>query len=73
MTVWSWARSPRRPAAAGGDSGLPGDGAGTRDDPPGERIEEVVEQLARDGLDHVLATAVDGTLIRLAIASDLHV
>lgn len=40
---------------------------------PELRIEEVAEQLRRDGLDHVFVTAVDGTLIGLAIASELHV
>jgi rhodanese-related sulfurtransferase len=40
---------------------------------PELRIEEVAEQLGRDGLDHVFVTAVDGTLIGLVVASELHV
>ena len=36
------------------------------------RLEEAVEQLQRDGLDHVLVTAVDGTLVGLVVAEDLH-
>jgi rhodanese-related sulfurtransferase len=39
---------------------------------PEMRVDEVVDQLARDGLDHVFVTAVNGTLIGLAIASELH-
>jgi CBS domain-containing protein len=30
---------------------------------PEMRVDDVVRQLAKDGLDHVLVTAVDGTLI----------
>lgn len=40
---------------------------------PELRIEEVVEQLEHDGLDHVFVTAVDGTLIGMAVTEDLHV
>ena len=39
---------------------------------PELRIEEVAEQLRSDGLDHVFVTAVDGTLIGLVVASELH-
>ena len=40
---------------------------------PELRIEEVAEQLDRDGLDHVFVTAVDGTIIGLVVTSELHV
>jgi rhodanese-related sulfurtransferase len=40
---------------------------------PEKRIEEVVDQLRRDGLDHVFVTAVNGVLVGLAVADDLHV
>ncbi len=39
---------------------------------PEKRIEEVAEQLRRDGLDHVFVTAVNGTLIGLVVTSELH-
>jgi CBS domain-containing protein len=39
---------------------------------PELRLEEAVEQLQHDGLDHVLVTAVDGTLVGLVVAEDLH-
>jgi CBS-domain-containing membrane protein len=39
---------------------------------PELRLEEAVEQLRGDGLDHVLVTAVDGTLIGLVVTEDLH-
>ena len=40
---------------------------------PELRIEEVTKRLSDDGLDHVFVSAVDGTLIGLVVASDLHV
>ncbi len=40
---------------------------------PELRVEEVAERLDRDGLDHVLVTAVDGTLVGLVVTADLHV
>lgn len=40
---------------------------------PEQRIDEVAEQLRKDGLDHVLVTAVDGTLIGLVVTAELHV
>lgn len=40
---------------------------------PELRIDEVVEQLERDGLAHVLVTRVDGTLLGAAVLDDLHV
>jgi rhodanese-related sulfurtransferase len=39
---------------------------------PELRIEEVTEQLRSDGLDHVFVTKVDGTLIGLVVAAELH-
>jgi CBS-domain-containing membrane protein len=39
---------------------------------PELRIEEAVAQLRRDGLDQVLVTAVDGTLLGRIITADLH-
>jgi CBS-domain-containing membrane protein len=39
---------------------------------PELRLEEAVQQLRDDGLDHVFVTAVDGTLIGLAITEELH-
>ncbi len=40
---------------------------------PELRIEEVVEQLRSDGLDHVFVTAVNGVLVGLVVAEELHV
>jgi rhodanese-related sulfurtransferase len=40
---------------------------------PELRIDEVAEQLHHDGLDHVFVTAVNGVLIGLVIADQLHV
>ena len=40
---------------------------------PELRISEAVEQLRRDGLDHVFVTAVNGALLGLAVTEDLHV
>lgn len=40
---------------------------------PELRIEEVVEQLRSDGLDHVFVTAVNGVLVGLVVTEDLHV
>jgi len=40
---------------------------------PEMRIEEVAAQLERDGLDHVFVTAVNGTLVGLAVLAELHV
>jgi len=40
---------------------------------PELRIEEAVEQLRTDGLDHVFVTAVDGTLRGMLITENLHV
>jgi Mg/Co/Ni transporter MgtE len=37
------------------------------------RVEEVVQQLTKDGLDHVLVTAVNGTLIGRVVMDELHV
>ena len=39
---------------------------------PELRLEDAVAQLQRDGLDHVLVTAVDGTLVGLLAADDVH-
>jgi hypothetical protein len=33
----------------------------------------VITQLRRDGLDHVLVTAVDGVLLGVVVTDDLHV
>ena len=40
---------------------------------PELRIDEVIERLDRDGLDHVFVTAVDGVLIGLVVTEELHV
>jgi Mg/Co/Ni transporter MgtE len=40
---------------------------------PEMRIEEVVEQLRSDGLDHVFVTAVNGVLIGMVVTGELHV
>lgn len=40
---------------------------------PELRIDEVLEQLDRDGLDHVFVTAVDGVLLGLVVTQELHV
>lgn len=40
---------------------------------PELRIEEVVEQLRSDGLDHVFVTAVNGVLVGLVVTEELHV
>jgi ABC-type transporter Mla maintaining outer membrane lipid asymmetry permease subunit MlaE len=40
---------------------------------PDLRIDEVLEQLKRDGLDHVFVTAVDGVLLGLIVTQELHV
>jgi len=40
---------------------------------PEMRIEEVVEQLRSDGLDHVFVTAVNGVLEGLVVTDELHV
>jgi hypothetical protein len=40
---------------------------------PELRVEEVTDQLSRDHLDHVFVTAVNGVLLGLVIAEDLHV
>jgi len=39
---------------------------------PELRLEEAVHQLRNDGLDHVFVTAVDGTLVGLAVTAELH-
>jgi Mg/Co/Ni transporter MgtE len=39
---------------------------------PELRIDEVLEQLKRDGLDHVFVTAVDGVLLGLVVTQELH-
>jgi rhodanese-related sulfurtransferase len=39
---------------------------------PELRIDDVVKQLANDGLDHVLVTAVDGTLVGRVVKDRLH-
>ena len=39
---------------------------------PELRLEEAVEQLRGDGLDHAFVTAVDGTLVGLAVIGELH-
>jgi hypothetical protein len=40
---------------------------------PDLRIDEVLGQLKRDGLDHVFVTAVDGVLLGLIVTQELHV
>jgi Mg/Co/Ni transporter MgtE len=40
---------------------------------PEMRIEEVIDQLRRDGLDHSFVTAVSGVLIGLVVIAELHV
>ncbi len=40
---------------------------------PELRIEEVVEQLRSDGLDHVFVTAVNGVLVGVVVTEELHV
>jgi hypothetical protein len=40
---------------------------------PELRIDEVVERLDRDGLDHVFVTAVDGVLFGFVVTGELHV
>jgi Mg/Co/Ni transporter MgtE len=40
---------------------------------PEQRIEEVIEQLRGDDLDHVFVTAVNGVLIGLVVTDELHV
>jgi Mg/Co/Ni transporter MgtE len=40
---------------------------------PELRVEEAAQRLDQDGLDHVLVTAVDGTLIGLVVTAELHV
>ena len=40
---------------------------------PEKRVDDVVQQLADDGLDHVLVTAVDGSLIGRVVMDRLHV
>ena len=40
---------------------------------PELRVEEAAERLDRDGLDHVLVTAVDGTLVGIVVTAELHV
>jgi hypothetical protein len=40
---------------------------------PELRIDEVIDQLRRDGLDHIFVTAVDGVLGGLVLTDDLHV
>jgi CBS-domain-containing membrane protein len=40
---------------------------------PEMRVEEVVEQLRSDGLDHVFVSAVNGVLIGLVVTDVLHV
>jgi rhodanese-related sulfurtransferase len=40
---------------------------------PELRVDEVAEQLERDGLDHVFVTAVNGELVGLVKAAELHV
>jgi rhodanese-related sulfurtransferase len=37
------------------------------------RVDDVVQQLAKDGIDHVLVTAVDGSLIGRVVVDELHV
>jgi Mg/Co/Ni transporter MgtE len=39
---------------------------------PELRIDEVLERLDRDGLDHVFVTAVDGVLLGLVVTEELH-
>jgi hypothetical protein len=39
---------------------------------PELRLGETVEQLRRDGLDHVFVTAVNGALLGLAVTEELH-
>lgn len=36
------------------------------------RVDEVAQQLRDDGLDHVFVTGVDGVLVGLVVADDLH-
>jgi Mg/Co/Ni transporter MgtE len=40
---------------------------------PELRVDEVVEQLRADRLDHVFVTAVDGVLIGMVVTAELHV
>lgn len=40
---------------------------------PELRIDKVLEQLHRDGLDHIFVTAVDGVLLGLVVTQELHV
>jgi CBS-domain-containing membrane protein len=40
---------------------------------PEMRIDDVVKQLAEDGLDHVLVTAVDGSLVGRVVVDQLDV
>jgi hypothetical protein len=40
---------------------------------PELRIDEVLERLDRDGLDHVFVSAVDGVLLGLVVTEELHV
>jgi hypothetical protein len=40
---------------------------------PEQRVEEVIDQLRRDGLDHTFVTAVNGTLFGLVVTAELHV
>jgi len=40
---------------------------------PELRLEEAVEQLRADSLDHVFVTAVDGVLLGLVVTDDVHV
>ena len=40
---------------------------------PELRIDEVAEQLKKDGLDHVFVTAVNGVLVGLVVTDELHV
>ena len=40
---------------------------------PELRIDEVVEQLRKDGLDHVFVTAVNGVLLGRVVTDELHV
>jgi hypothetical protein len=37
------------------------------------RVDEVIRQLRRDGLDHVFVTAVSGVLVGLVVTEELHV
>ncbi|MCU1398898.1 MAG: hypothetical protein JWN62_2007 [Acidimicrobiales bacterium] len=40
---------------------------------PDKRVEEVLDQLSKDGLDHVFVTTVSGILLGLVVPGEIHV